>query len=208
MKIYKVYVRLVILGLFSVLLLSACENEISPKLLLEAQSIQEVLEFETESTPIHDVEISPAPKNFFPGRDSLELDNALIFLNTSGAIPLKTKYFYSKKDSTILLTVYEWNKVTPGLSPQEVEILMSKEMKNHDIYEKIFYDVALEISKKYGKVSSGDGVLEKKGFSIMETYTREAQWDLKDKIADLKMILIPSKGYHIYKVILKIYPKI
>lgn len=208
MKINKVYVRLVILGLFSMLLLSSCKTESTPKLLLAAHSVQEVLEFETESTQIEDVKISPAPKNFFPGRDSLELDNAIMFLNTSGAIPLKTKYFYSKKDSTILLTVYEWNKATPGLSPKEIEALMLTEMKNHEIYEKIFYDVALEISKKHGKVSSGDGVLEKKGISIMETYTKEAQWDLKDKIANLKMILIPSKGYHIYKVILKVYPKI
>ncbi len=188
----------------AMILLLGC-TEKHEELLFEQVSIAEVRAQEGSMSKVYEgYEHGTLAKSFYPGSKIL-LDQSLVTVRKLKlGLPLKTKYYFDPADSVVKFVLYEWNVVTPEMTREEINKHTMNNLAYHSDYVKKFNLLSTQLSDKYGRPTSGDGVLKKEQFQNLERNYTSYTWDLEDKVVELSISLIPTLSY---RVITKVYWK-
>ena len=198
--------RTSVLFTFCVLLFSCASSDEDAYISLKRKPFDKIITYEQSlgSVQLDGVFHGKAPSNFFPGRDSFDLDRSLMFLRQGDEVPLKTVYYFTP-DSTIELILYEWNVVQPGMSLAQADSATRGLDKEWNRYEALFYSIAEEVGKQYGAVTLGDGKTVKEDSKLWDLWKKEVSWELQDKTIELKLVWMPKIGFRHHKILLKVY---
>lgn len=195
-----------VIGVTLFVFLTSCDSDPKEYLFLENENLNVIRSFENSlsSNELEGIYHGKAPSNFFPGRDSLDLERSLMFLRSGHEIPLKTTYYFTP-DSSVELISYEWNVVQPGMNVQQVDSATALEDKKWNKYERLFYGISEDVGKKYGHVTRGDGKTVKEKSALWDLWEKEVFWELEDKTIELKLVWMPKPGFKHFKILLKVY---
>ncbi len=119
--------------------------------------------------------------------------------DASATLPLKVRYYFSKADK-VEKVMYEWSKIVPNLTPEQLDSIMVGEINNIDVYHKKYEQVANQLTEQYGLPAEGDGHLKKERFEMLDMWKRKQVWKNDELTVSLNMIWVPKTGYRIFKV--------
>lgn len=126
--------------------------------------------------------------------------NAKVFMrNVEGELPLKVRYYFSE-EGKVKKVMYEWSKVIPNLTPQQLDSIMIEEANNIGSYHEKFERVAEVLTTQLGLPTSGDGHLVKERFEMLDMWKRNYAWKKENQHTKLNLVWVPKLGYRIFKV--------
>lgn len=125
---------------------------------------------------------------------------AEVFMRDSTAkLPIKVRYYFTKEDS-VKKVMYEWSKIVPNLTPEQLDSIMLEEINNIDAYNAVYDQVATYLVDQYGFPVAGDGHLKKERFEMLDMWKRKQVWQKDELVVTLNMVWVPKTGYRIFKV--------
>lgn len=190
--------------MIGLLFLAGCKGK-QEELLFDQLSISQICNQEQSLSKVYDgYDHGVLAKSFYP-KENVTLDKSLLSVRKLKlGLPLKTKYYFSPSDSLVKFILYEWNVVTPEMTPDEINKHTTNNLDYHQDYVQKFNSLAKRYTEKYGAPSSGDGALQKEKFQNLERNYATYTWDLDNQVIELSISLIPTLSY---RVITKVYWK-
>ncbi len=119
--------------------------------------------------------------------------------DASATLPLKVRYYFSKADK-VEKVMYEWSKIVPNLTPEQLDSIMVGEINNINVYHNKYDQIANQLTEQYGLPTEGDGHLKKERFEMLDMWKRKQVWKNDELTVSLNMIWVPKTGYRIFKV--------
>lgn len=196
--------RLYSTGLMVITLLAfgACSNDPGmDEITFEQQKVDFYRDFEKaqESKQVEGYEHGKVAEGFFPNPQGLELRHSLMYYRPDASLlPLKSKYYFTPKDSLVQFIVYEWNIATPDMDAAEMDESMATSMKYHEEYVAKYNQVADFLYEKFGEPVEGDKGLKKEQFQNIERWHNEIRWEHGKKRVILSFSLIPEISYRVF----------
>lgn len=139
-------------------------------------------------------------KNSGVEQDVSVVKNAKVFMREEeGILPLKVRYYFSE-EGKVNKVMYEWSKVIPNLTPEQLDSIMTEEANNIGNYHAKFEQAAEVLTEQLGLPVSGDGHLVKERFEMLDMWKRNYEWKKENQHTKLNLVWVPKLGYRIFKV--------
>lgn len=172
---------------FSLLGFSSCsDDELNTELWLEQATKAAVAAHEqANGGTLHESELTK--------------DADVYMRDVTAELPLKVRYYFTEED-TVEKVMYEWSKIIPDLTAEQLDSIMLDEINNIDTYNHKYDQVANHLTKKYGFPAEGDGHLKRERFEMLDMWKRKQVWKKDQLTVSLNLVWVPKAGYRIFKV--------